>query len=237
MSKLRIPLLVAVLTVALLAGCFRPATPNVTPTPSQADQEAQLMGTMEAEAVAYTATQQAQATLAAIETPMPTEPSVPLATEPPPAEPTAEPTEAPPLPTEAPPLPTEAPPPPTEAPTAEASPAAPSGGETTYTVQPGDNLFRIALRYGVALETLAAYNGITNPNQIRVGQVLRIPGGTTPPAPPPAGGTTYTVQPGDNLFRIALRFNMSYMYLAAYNGIANPHQIYVGQVLRIPAVP
>ena len=52
--------------------------------------------------------------------------------------------------------------------------------------------------------------------------------------PPPSGGTTYVVQPGDNLFRIALRYNMSYLYLASYNGISDPSRIYVGQVLRIP---
>jgi LysM repeat protein len=42
------------------------------------------------------------------------------------------------------------------------------------------------------------------------------------------------VQPGDNLFRIALRYNMSYITLARYNNIANPSSIYVGQVIRIP---
>ena len=57
--------------------------------------------------------------------------------------------------------------------------------------------------------------------------------GLLPPPPPPAG-TTYVVQPGDNLFRIALRYNLSYLYLAQYNGIGNPSYIYAGQVLRIP---
>ena len=42
------------------------------------------------------------------------------------------------------------------------------------------------------------------------------------------------VQPGDNLFRIALKYNLSYLYLAQYNGISNVGQVYVGQVLRIP---
>jgi LysM repeat protein len=42
------------------------------------------------------------------------------------------------------------------------------------------------------------------------------------------------VRPGDNLFRIALRYGMSYLYLAQYNGIADPSRIYVGQVIHIP---
>lgn len=51
---------------------------------------------------------------------------------------------------------------------------------TTYSgqahvVQRGENLYRIALRYGVSMSVLIAANGITNPNLIYVGQVLRIP--------------------------------------------------------------
>jgi nucleoid-associated protein YgaU len=36
------------------------------------------------------------------------------------------------------------------------------------------------------------------------------------------------------LFRIALRYNMSYQRLAEYNGITNPSNIFVGQVIQIP---
>jgi putative chitinase len=100
-------------------------------------------------------------------------------------------------------------------------------------VQPGENLFRIALRYGTSVEAIAQANGIANASQIYVGQRLTIPAGGQP-APPSPGATTYVVQPGDNLFRIALRYNMSHLRLAEYNGIANPSNIYVGQVLRIP---
>jgi len=105
-------------------------------------------------------------------------------------------------------------------------------GQVKYTVQPGDNLFRIALRHGTTVEAVASANDITNPALIYVGQVLTVPspGGQQPPV----GGTTYVVKPGDNLFRIALRYNMSYIYLAQYNNIANPANIYVGQVIRIP---
>jgi LysM repeat protein len=97
-------------------------------------------------------------------------------------------------------------------------------------------MFRIALKYGTTVQQIAAANGIANPAMIYVGQELKVPSssgsGTQPP--PATGGTTYTVQRGDNLFRIALRHNMSYIYLAQYNNIANPASIYVGQVLQIP---
>lgn len=115
-----------------------------------------------------------------------------------------------------------------------------SNGETIHIVQAGENLFRIALRYGTTVEAIAQANGITNPALIRVGQKLVIPaststeGGTSGGT---AGETIYTVQPGDNLFRIALKYNMSYLYLAQYNGIANPNFLIAGQQIRIPAQP
>ncbi len=147
--------------------------------------------------------------------------------------PTAEPTVAviaTPAPTE-PPAPT-----PTPMPVAtEPAPTVAAGGGTVHVVQRGENLFRIALRYGTTVQAIASANGISNPAMIYVGQRLTIPGGSGQPAQPGGGsGSTYVVQPGDNLFRIALRFNMSYLALAQYNGITNPAHIYVGQVLRIP---
>ncbi len=44
-----------------------------------------------------------------------------------------------------------------------------------YTVQRGDSLSRIAQRHKVSAEALARANGISNPNRIRVGQILKIP--------------------------------------------------------------
>ncbi len=124
---------------------------------------------------------------------------------------------------------------------AEATPEATAEPTTTstpgkHTVQAGENLFRIALRYGTTVEAISKANGITNAALIYVGQVLTIPGGTPDPAPEPgdSGEKVHIVQPGENLFRIALKYNYSQYYLAKYNGISNPALIYVGQVIRIP---
>ncbi|HVO70140.1 MAG TPA: LysM peptidoglycan-binding domain-containing protein [Aggregatilineaceae bacterium] len=43
---------------------------------------------------------------------------------------------------------------------------------STYAVQAGDNLFRIARHFGVNLSTLASVNGISDPSRIYVGQAL-----------------------------------------------------------------
>jgi nucleoid-associated protein YgaU len=56
----------------------------------------------------------------------------------------------------------------------------------------------------------------------------------TPPTTYPPGTRTYVVQPGDNLFRISLRFGVDMYTLARVNGIINLNLIYVGQVLVIP---
>ncbi len=55
-----------------------------------------------------------------------------------------------------------------------------------YTVQRGDVLSRIAGRYGVSLEELIGANCLTNPDRIRVSDVLRVPNVATltPPNAP-----------------------------------------------------
>jgi LysM repeat protein len=46
---------------------------------------------------------------------------------------------------------------------------------TVHVVQPGENLCRIALNYGVSQWAIARANGIANPNYIYAGQRLVIP--------------------------------------------------------------
>ena len=111
-------------------------------------------------------------------------------------------------------------------------PGTPGAGTTvTHVVQPGENLFRIALKYGTTVEAIAATNGIVNPNVVYVGQQLTIPQGSVTPGP---GIRYHVVQPGETLSGIAMRYGTTPWAIAAANGIANINYVYAGQTLRIP---
>jgi LysM repeat protein len=83
-------------------------------------------------------------------------------------------------------------------------------------------------------------NNITNPNLIHAGTELTIAGcgssttgGGGAAAATTGGGGTHTVQAGENLFRIALRYGTTVQALQAANGLSGT-TIYVGQQLIIP---
>lgn len=119
-----------------------------------------------------------------------------------------------------------------------------------HIVQPGENLFRISLQYGIEITTLAQANEITNTWQIFAGQRLIIPG-LEPAAlelPAPAVEQPAVVQPeqpaeyhtigrGENLAAIARRYGVSAEALARLNDISNPNMIYAGQRLLISGIP
>ena len=55
-------------------------------------------------------------------------------------------------------------------------PADPPPAATTYTVVSGDTLSKISKMHGVSVREIVNANGISNPNMLRVGQKLTIPG-------------------------------------------------------------
>lgn len=122
-------------------------------------------------------------------------------------------------------------PPPPAPPSAPPAPSAPPWGYPVHhVVQWGENLTKIAMRYGTTVWAIAQANGIWNVNYIRAGQILLIP--VSGPGPGP--GHVYIVQSGDTLSGIAWRFGTTVWALAQLNGIWNPHLIYIGQKLYIP---
>ena len=102
--------------------------------------------------------------------------------------------------------------------------------ETTYVVRRGDNLYRIGRRFGVSWIEIAEANGLANPNQIYVGQTLKIPVSTPGPTPQ----FSHLVRPGQTLFRISMQYGVPWLSIAQANNISPPYTIYVGQTLVIP---
>lgn len=100
--------------------------------------------------------------------------------------------------------------------------------ERTYTVQPGDTLQSIAQRFNVSLDALLIRNNIIDPNRIRSGQVLVIPG-TVVTLP-----RTHTIQPGERLTDIAIRYNTTVEALRQANNLAPGAALIAGQVLTLP---
>lgn len=115
----------------------------------------------------------------------------------------------------------------------------------TYTVKSGDTLSGIAGKFNTTYTQLAQLNHISNPNVIRVGQVLTLhqtaaQNTTTSQQESKqnkqvttVANGTYTVKSGDTLSQIAARFNTTTSALASTNHISNPNLIEVGQQLRI----
>ncbi len=103
-------------------------------------------------------------------------------------------------------------------------PDKPSAGIQTHVVQYGETLSSIATKYGTTYQALASLNGLSNPNMIYAGQVLKVSGIANVTR-------TYTVRLGDNLSSIASKLGTTYQALAQRNGLSNPNLIYPGQVL------
>jgi LysM repeat protein len=102
----------------------------------------------------------------------------------------------------------------------------------TVTVRPGDTLSSIAARNGTSVTALARANGIRDPNLVRIGMRLTVPGGGGGAG---GAGGTYRVRPGDTLGGIAARHGTNVAALARANGIRTPGLIRIGMRLTVPA--
>ncbi len=94
---------------------------------------------------------------------------------------------------------------------------------STVEVKKGDTLYSIARRYDMSISELIELNGIDSPDQLYVGQVLKM-----------SSSSAYIVKKGDTLASIARRYNTTYQALASKNNIKPPYALNVGQRIVIP---
>ena len=105
----------------------------------------------------------------------------------------------------------------------------------SYKVVRGDTLSKIAKKFGTTYQELARINGISDPNKIQVGQIIKLPNSTISSSSFSTSSTnTYKIVYGDTLSKIANRFGTTYQELARINGISNPNIIQIGQVIKVP---
>lgn len=97
--------------------------------------------------------------------------------------------------------------------------ASASAQETTYTVQPGDSLWKISHLKNVSINNLKDWNHLSD-DQIYVNQKLSL---------------AYTVKPGDTLWAIARSYGTTVSELKSLNGLSSD-LLQIGQQLRIPNV-
>lgn len=103
----------------------------------------------------------------------------------------------------------------------------PDSNYITYTVVKGDNLYNIASKYDVTVETIKQANNLTS-NLLSIGQILKIPTQNIE-----IGYKEYEVKAGDSLYSIARSYNTTVEEIMNANNLTTTI-LSVGQILKIP---
>ncbi len=107
--------------------------------------------------------------------------------------------------------------------------------QSTHTIKSGDTYYSLSRQYGVSVAQLREANPGIDPAALRIGQTLKIPVTTPPPAPaapPPARPEFHTVVRGETLSAIARKYSMTITELRSLNNLSSDI-IRVGQRLRL----
>ncbi|MDA0322911.1 MAG: LysM peptidoglycan-binding domain-containing protein [Verrucomicrobia bacterium] len=114
---------------------------------------------------------------------------------------------------------------------------------STYVVTKGDSISVIAKKFGVRTRDIVALNQLKNPNKIRVGQKILLPGPADTSKPPTvrsavvapkAGPNQIVVKKGDTLSQLAKRHGTTTRALRDVNKLTTD-MIRVNQVLSLPS--
>lgn len=116
----------------------------------------------------------------------------------------------------------------------------PPTGWTRIITSATDTIYALAQRYKTTAENLGAANCLSS-FDIPPGLTLYVPPVPTVtviPCGPPAGYVRrYVVRPGDNLYRIAISYGITYQQLQRANCMGSSTTIYSGQLLWVPNIP
>ncbi len=106
-----------------------------------------------------------------------------------------------------------------------------------YKVQRGDTACGIAVEFNISCQELVKLNRLGRRAVIRVGQILRIPGGEIQLATTTQAKTipsVHTVKAGDTACTVAARYAVSCKELIAQNKLSRKAVIRIGQKLKLP---
>lgn len=107
---------------------------------------------------------------------------------------------------------------------------------STYKVQPNDSLWKVAKKFGIGSDDLAAANHLKQGAPLKVGQKLIIPGKVAKAGAVGSSGTrTYTVKSGDSLGTIARKQGTTVADIRSLNPEIKNDSVRVGQEITLPA--
>lgn len=119
----------------------------------------------------------------------------------------------------------------------------PKPQDIIHTVQSGDTYWIISQKYKVDIKELMLYNGANEITVLYTGQKVKIPqSGTLSTTPtetstgtkPYVTYTQYTVQKGDILWDIAIKFGIPFSELLKVNNLTESSSVNIGDVIKIP---
>jgi murein DD-endopeptidase MepM/ murein hydrolase activator NlpD len=93
--------------------------------------------------------------------------------------------------------------------------------EQIHILKQGETLFRVSRTYDVPVDVLQRFNAIADPQRLKVGTQIRVPG-------------SYKVQKGDTLYGIARRFSVELSELLRLNGMSEREVLRAGRTLFLP---
>ncbi len=94
-----------------------------------------------------------------------------------------------------------------------------------HRVKKGENLWLIANKYNIDVDTIIGSNDITNKNRINEGDILVIL---------PVKGILYKINPGESIWTISRQFGLSMDNIIKANAVTNPDFVKPGRLLLLP---